>query len=244
MARASSAGRRFTVDRAWPFGARHRLTGADRQTARATRDSQAAAHRAGRQPECAIREGLILPIGRLRDDEHRDPNVHRAQLIEENDGGLGANKPGRLARRSTPTVMRPTPVQVSSQRCRSCSSGSVAGSRRKPSAARRRLPRASRLGLLTVIGLIEGHWLDPVVCGTGRATSRVCSGPLLGSKGLCCVAVPRRLLLADDNIDGLQWHSPLLSPAIRRMLAAPASSSTAHPARSAAASPAPGEAGL
>src|SRR5215831_12230863 len=98
-----------------------------------------------------------------------------------------------------PARTRPTPDHESSQRRTSCSSGALSGT----SAARRRRPRASRLGLLTAIGLIEGHWLDPVVCRTGRATSGVCSGALLGSKGLCCVAVPRRLLLADDNIDGL-----------------------------------------
>jgi hypothetical protein len=46
---------------------------------------------------------------------------------------------------SHPTAMRPMPFQVSSQRCRSRSSGSVAGNWRKASAARRRRPLASSL---------------------------------------------------------------------------------------------------
>jgi hypothetical protein len=63
------------------------------------------------------------------------------------------DKDSRTPWRSTPTVMRPTPVQVSSQRCSSRSSGSVGGRRRKASAAQRLRRRTPSIAVIT-----EGEW--------------------------------------------------------------------------------------
>jgi hypothetical protein len=89
--------------------------------------------------------------------------------------------------------MRPIPFQVSSHRCSRCSSGSVVGSWRNPSAARRRRPRASSsIAAGTVVSSfsvarrarLAPHPHEIQITGPGDAGLQLAASPMLQGEGL------------------------------------------------------------